>query len=85
MTVVDLDSSPFSDDQFCSHREVVPCLVFLRKVEVGMSASLDPHVKSGVVAPSLPHDLACGQVLLSLTFVDVEHEEEDFLWHLGDH
>ncbi len=83
--MVDLDSSPFSDYQFCSHSEVVSCLIFLRKVEVRMSASLNPHVESCVIAPSLSHNFACGQVLFSLTFVDVEHEEEDFFGHLGDY
>ena len=82
--VVDLDPSSLADYQLRSHCEVVASFVLLGKVEVGMPAALDPHVETSVVPPSFSHDFLGSQELLSLSFVHVEHEEQQFLRHLGD-
>ena len=84
MAMVYLYASPLTDYQLCPHGEVIARLVLFGQVEVGMAASLDPHMEACVVAPALAHDLPGRQVLLGLALVDVEHEEEDFLGHFGN-
>lgn len=82
--VVDLDPPSLSDYQLRSHCEVVTSFVLLSQVEIGMPAPLYPHVETGVVSPSFSHDFLGRQELLSLSFVHVEHEEQQFLWHFRD-
>ena len=85
MSMVDLDTSSFPHDQLGPHRVVVSCLVVLVGVKVGVVASLDPHMEASVVSPATSHQVLGCQVLLSFSFVHVEHEEEKFFGHLGDH
>ena len=73
--MVYLYASSFTNNQFRSHGVVVSCFVFFVRVEVGMVASFNPHMESGVVPPTSPHQVSSCQVLLGLSFVHVEHEE----------
>ena len=83
--MVDLDTPPFPDDQLCTHSVVVSCLILLIRIEIGVVASLDPHVEPRVVSPASSHEVSCCHVLLSFTFVHVKHEEKQLLWHFWDH
>ena len=82
--MVDLDPPSFPDDQLCTHSVVVSCLILLIRIEIGVVASLDPHVEPCVVSPASSHQVSCCQVLLGLSFVHVKHEKEKFFRHLGD-
>ena len=74
--VVDFYASPFSYDHFGAHRVVVTGLILLDRIEVGMIASLYPHVELCIVSPAATHQLSCRQELLGLGFVDIKHEEK---------
>lgn len=84
MSVIDLDAPPFPHDQLSAHCVIVASLVVLVWIEVGVVASLDPHVEASIVSPAASHQIFCCQVLLCFPFVHVKHEEEQLLGHLRD-
>lgn len=81
--MIDLDSRLFLNCQVAVHAQVLAGLI-VRPVEGRTGVPPQPDAEPLVKAPGVLHQLLGCQVLLCFALVEVEHEEVDFLGHLGD-
>ncbi len=83
--MINLDIFPFLHVKFSPVTVVISSLILIIGVNRGLTIPLQPDRELAVIPPRVDHQLLGSQILFDLALVEVEHQEQQLLRHLGHH